>query len=99
MTTGLILKQFSRIIVIAAFYANPIFAQLNSNNLTQYTEADGLPGSQASCIFHESLLRPIPMHWLLHASARRTVAVEATILGAMVTPLRVVVERASMAVS
>jgi len=41
------LKSFINLIIVIGFFANTqTFAQLNANNLTQYSEADGLPSAE-----------------------------------------------------
>ncbi|MBL7871656.1 MAG: hypothetical protein JNM78_08610 [Cyclobacteriaceae bacterium] len=40
----------SSIIVVAVFWASHSLAQLNTNNLTRYTEQDGLPGTEVNKI-------------------------------------------------
>ncbi len=54
MITKIILKLFSRTaLVIICFISRPAFAQLNANNLTQYSERDGLPSSEVRNIISD----------------------------------------------
>src|SRR5664279_460918 len=51
MTTRSIIKSSAKILIAVIFFTNSrVFAQLNLDNLIQYTEVDGLPGSQTSCV-------------------------------------------------
>ena len=56
MITRTILKSFINLIIAIVLFANTqTFAQLNTNNLTQYTEADGLPSAGVRHIITDRL--------------------------------------------